>query len=297
MCKKMKITKGDENTIIYKILQTREMFYWRDDDEHRDEITLQELNSILPHNTVKSAPKASIKPKKKPKEKNNIAYNIAPFILVINIAPFILVIGMPLGVISIVNNYRIGQIIALVLLIIGLVTFEINLSRDTNEKDRTVARKRHKSELDPDINALLNNDKGVVNIVTGDGLGTTTELMQWFKFLEITGQLATSNQIILNNKQLMTDLKLIDKAAGEFDKFNFNYSVDIKNLPNYDQLAKRIRQNLKQTKREIRQELITPDVREIVQNIIKSDNKHLLELLPQHIHKEYSSQLIQNALN
>ena len=99
MCKKMKITKGDENTIIYKILQTREMFYLRDDDEHRDEITLQELNSILPHNTVKSAPKASIKPKKKPKEKNNIAYNIA------NIAPFILVIGMSLGVISITNNY------------------------------------------------------------------------------------------------------------------------------------------------------------------------------------------------
>ena len=290
MCKKMKITKGDENTIIYKILQTREMFYWRD-DEHRDEITLQELNSILPHNTIKFAPKASIKPKKKPREKNNIAYNIA------NIAPFILVIGMPLGVISIVNNYRIGQIIALVLLIIGLVTFEINLSRDTNEKDRTVARKRHKSELDPDINALLNNCNGVVNIVTGDDLGTTTELMQWFKFLEITGQLATSNQIILSNKQLMTDLKLIDKAAGEFDKFNFGYSVDIENLPNYDQLAKRIKQNLKQTKREIRQELITPDVREIVQNIIKSDNKHLLELLPQHIHKEYSSQLIQNALN
>ena len=288
---KMKITKGDENTIIYKILQTREMLHWRDDDKHRDEITLQELNSILPHNTIKFAPKASIKPKKKPREKNNIAYNIA------NIAPFILVIGMPLGVISIVNNYRIGQIIALVLLIIGLVTFEINLSRDTNEKDRTVARKRHKSELDPDINALLNNCNGVVNIVTGDGLGTTTELMQWFKFLEITGQLATSNQIILSNKQLMTDLKLIDKAAGEFDKFNFGYSVDIENLPNYDQLAKRIKQNLKQTKREIRQELITPDVREIVQNIIKSDNKHLLELLPQHIHKEYSSQLIQNALN
>lgn len=287
----MKITKGDENTIIYKILQTREMLHWRDDDKHRDEITLQELNSILPHNTVKSAPKVSIKPKKKPREKNNIAYNIA------NIAPFILVIGMPLGVISIVNNYRIGQIIALVLLIIGLVTFEINLSRDTNEKDRTVARKRHKSELDPDINALLNNCNGVVNIVTGDGLGTTTELMQWFKFLEITGQLATSNQIILSNKQLMTDLKLIDKAAGEFDKFNFGYSVDIENLPNYDQLAKRIKQNLKQTKREIRQELITPDMREIVQNIIKSDNKHLLELLPQHIHDEYSSQLIQNALN
>lgn len=288
---KMKITKGDENTIIYKILQTREMLYWRDDDKHRDEITLQELNSILPHNTVKSAPKASIKPKKKPKEKNNIAYNIA------NIAPFILIIGMSLGVISIVNNYRIGQIIALVLLIIGLVTFEINLSRGTDEKDRTVARKRHKSELDPDINALLNNCNGVVNIVTRDGLGTTTELMQWFKFLEITGQLATSNQIILSNKQLMTDLKLIDKAAGEFDKFNFGYSVDIENLPNYDQLAKRIKQNLKQTKREIRQELITPDVREIVQNIIKSDNKHLLELLPQHIHDEYSSQLIQNALN
>ena len=287
----MKITKGDENTIIYKILQTREMLYWRDDDKHRDEITLQELNSILPHNTVKSAPKASIKPKKKPKEKNNIAYNIA------NIAPFILIIGMSLGVISIVNNYRIGQIIALVLLIIGLVTFEINLSRGTDEKDRTVARKRHKSELDPDINALLNNCNGVVNIVTRDGLGTTTELMQWFKFLEITGQLATSNQIILSNKQLMTDLKLIDKAAGEFDKFNFGYSVDIENLPNYDQLAKRIKQNLKQTKREIRQELITPDVREIVQNIIKSDNKHLLELLPQHIHDEYSSQLIQNALN
>lgn len=288
---KMKITKGDENTIIYKILQTREILYWRDDDKHRDEIALQELNSILPHNTVKFVPKASIKPKKKPREKNNIAYNIA------NIAPFILVIGMPLGVISIVNNYRIGQIIALVLLIIGLVTFEINLSRDTNEKDRTVARKRHKSKLDPNINALLNNCNGVVNIVTGDGLGTTTELMQWFKFLEITGQLATSNQIILNNKQLMTDLKLIDKAAGEFDKFNFGYSVDIENLPNYDQLAKRIKQNLKQTKREIRQELITPDMREIVQNIIKSDNKHLLELLPQHIHKEYSSQLIQNALN
>lgn len=94
----MKITKGDENTIIYKILQTREMLYWRDDDEHRDEITLQELNSILPHNTVKSAPKASIKPKKKPKEKNN---------MVCNIAPFILVIGMSLGVISITNNYRI----------------------------------------------------------------------------------------------------------------------------------------------------------------------------------------------
>lgn len=291
MCKKMKITKGDENTIIYKILQTREMLYWRDDDEHRDEITLQELNSILPHNTVKFAPKASIKPKKKPREKNNIAYNIA------NIAPFILVIGMPLGVISIVNNYRIGQIIALVLLIIGLVTFEINLSRGTDEKDRIVARKRHKSELDPDINALLNNCNGVVNIVTGDGLGTTTELMQWFKFFETTSQLDTSNQIILSNKQLMTDLKLIDKAAGEFDKFNFNYSVDIENLPNYDQLAKRIKQNLKQTKREIRQELITPDVREIVQNIIKSDNKHLLELLPQHIHDEYSSQLIQNALN
>lgn len=288
---KMKITKGDENTIIYKILQTREILYWRDDDKHRDEIALQELNSILPHNTVKFVPKASIKPKKKPREKNNIAYNIA------NIAPFILVIGMPLGVISIVNNYRIGQIIALVLLIIGLVTFEINLSRDTNEKDRTVARKRHKSKLDPNINALLNNCNGVVNIVTGDGLGTTTELMQWFKFLEITGQLATSNQIILNNKQLMTDLKLIDKAAGEFDKFNFGYSVDIENLPNYDQLAKRIKQNLKQTKREIRQELITSDMREIVQNIIKSDNKHLLELLPQHIHKEYSSQLIQNALN
>ena len=287
----MKITKGDENTIIYKILQTREMLYWRDDDEHRDEITLQELNSILPHNTVKFAPKASIKPKKKPREKNNIAYNIA------NIAPFILVIGMPLGVISIVNNYRIGQIIALVLLIIGLVTFEINLSRGTDEKDRIVARKRHKSELDPDINALLNNCNGVVNIVTGDGLGTTTELMQWFKFFETTSQLDTSNQIILSNKQLMTDLKLIDKAAGEFDKFNFNYSVDIENLPNYDQLAKRIKQNLKQTKREIRQELITPDVREIVQNIIKSDNKHLLELLPQHIHDEYSSQLIQNALN
>ena len=287
----MKITKGDENTIIYKILQTREMLYWRDDDKHRDEITLQELNSILPHNTVKSAPKASIKPKKKPKEKNNIAYNIA------NIAPFILIIGMSLGVISIVNNYRIGQIIALVLLIIGLVTFEINLSRGTDEKDRTVARKRHKSELDPDINALLNNCNGVVNIVTRDGLGTATELMQWFKFLEITGQLATSNQIILSNKQLMTDLKLIDKAAGEFDKFNFGYSVDIEKLPNYDQLAKRIKQNLKQTKREIRQELITPDMREIVQNIIKSDNKHLFELLPQHIHDEYSSQLIQNALN
>ena len=287
----MKITKGDENTIIYKILQTREMFYWRDDDEHRDEITPQELNSILPHNAVKFAPKASKKPKKKPKEKNNIAYNIA------NIAPFILIIGMPLGVISIVNNYRIGQIIALVLLIIGLVTFEINLSLGTDEKDRTVARKRHKIELDPDINALLNNCNGVINIVTGDGLGTTTELMQWFKFLKITGQLATSNQIILSNKQLMTDLKLIDKAAGEFDKFNFGYSVDIENLPNYDQLAKRIKQNLKQTKREIRQELITPDMREIVQNIIKSDNKHLLELLPQHIHKEYSSQLIQNALN
>lgn len=95
----------------------------------------------------------------------------------------------------------------------------------------------------------------------------------------------------------MTDLKLIDKAAGKFDKFNFGYSVDIENLPNYDQLAKRIEQNLKQTKREIRQELITPNVREIVQNIIKSDNKHLLELLPQHIHEEYSSQLIQNALN
>ena len=288
---KMKITKGDENTIIYKILQTREMLYWRDDDKHRDEITLQELNSILPHNTVKSAPKASIKPKKKPKEKNNIAYNIA------NIAPFILIIGMSLGVISIVNNYRIGQIIALVLLIIGLVTFEINLSRGTDEKDRTVARKRHKSELDPDINALLNNCNGVVNIVTRDGLGTATELMQWFKFLEITGQLATSNQIILSNKQLMTDLKLIDKAAGEFDKFNFGYSVDIEKLPNYDQLAKRIKQNLKQTKREIRQELITPDMREIVQSIIKSDNKHLFELLPQHIHDEYSSQLIQNALN
>lgn len=288
MCKKMKITKGDENTIIYKILQTREMLHWRDDDKHRDEITLQELNSILPHNTVKFAPKASIKPKKKPREKNNIVYNIAPFILVI---------GMPLGVISIVNNYRIGQIIALVLLIIGLVTFEINLSLGTDEKDRTVARKRHKIELDPDINALLNNDKGVVNIITGDGLGTTTELMQWFKFLKITGQLATSNQIILSNKQLMTDLKLIDKAAGEFDKFNFGYSVDIENLPNYDQLANRIKQNLKQTKREIRQELITPNVREIVQNIIKSDNKHLLELLPQHIHEEYSSQLIQNALN
>lgn len=286
----MKITKDDENTIIYKILQTREMLYWRDDDEHCDEITLQELNSILPHNMVKSAPKASIKPKKKPKEKNNIDYSIAPFI-------FILVIGMSLGVISIVNNYRIDQIIALVLLIISLLTFEIKLSLGTDEKDRTVARKRHRIELDPDINALLNNDKGVVNIVTGDGLGTTTELMQWFKFLEITGQLATSNQIILSNKQLMTDLKLIDKAAGEFDKFNFNYSVDIENLPNYDQLAKRIKQNLKQTKREIRQELITPDVREIVQNIIKSDNKHLLELLPQHIHKEYSSQLIQNALN
>lgn len=295
MCKKMKITKGDENTIIYKILQTREMFYLRDDDEHCDEITLQELNSILPHNTMKSAPKVSIKPKKKPKEKNNIAYNIAYNIA--NIAPFILVIGMPLGVISIVNNYRIGQIIALVLLIIGLVTFEINLSLGTDEKNRTVARKRHKIELDPDIDTLLNNDKGVVNIVTGDGLGTTTELMQWFKFLKITGQLATSNQIILSNKQLMTDLKLIDKAAGKFDKFNFDYSVDIKNLPNYDQLAKRIKQNLKQTKREIRQELITPDVREIVQNIIKSDNKNLLELLPQHIHKEYSSQLIQNALN
>ena len=290
MCKKMKITKGDENTIIYKILQTREMFYWRDDDEHRDEITPQELNSILPHNTVKFAPKASIKPKKKPKEKNNIDYSIAPFI-------FILVIGMSLGVISIVNNYRIDQIIALVLLIISLLTFEIKLSLGTDEKDRTVARKRHKIELDPDINALLNNDKGVVNIVTGDGLGTTTELMQWFKFLEITGQLATSNQIILSNKQLMTDLKLIDKAAGEFDKFNFGYSVDVENLPNYDQLAKRIKQNLKQTKREIRQELITPDVREIVQNILKSDNKHLLELLPQHIHEEYSSQLIQNALN
>lgn len=291
----MKITKGDENTIIYKILQTKEMFYLRDDNDHRDEITLQELNSILPHDTVKSAPKASIKPKKKPKEKNNIAYNIA------NIAPFIFilvtVIGMSLGVISIVNNYRIGQIIALVLLIISLVTFEIKLSHDTDKKDRTVARKGHKIELDPDINALLNNDKGVVNIVTEDGLGTTTELMQWFKFLEITGQLATSNQIILSNKQLMTDLKLIDKAAGKFDKFNFDYSVDIKNLPNYDQLAKRIKQNLKQTKREIRQELITPDVREIVQNIIKSDNKNLLELLPQHIHKEYSSQLIQNALN
>lgn len=287
---KMKITKGDENTIIYKILQTREMLCWRDDDEHRDEITLQELNSILPHNMVKFAPKASIKPKKKPKEKNNIDYSIAPFI-------FILVIGMSLSVISIVNNYRIDQIIALVLLIIGLVTFEINLSLGTDEKDRTVARKRHKIELDSDINALLNNCNGVVNIVTGDGLDTTTELMQWFKFLEITGQLATSNQIILSNKQLMTDLKLIDKAAGEFDKFNFNYSVDIKNLPNYDQLAKRIKQNLKQTKREISQELITPDVREIVQNIIKSDNKHLLELLPQHIHEEYSSQLIQNALN
>lgn len=288
MYKKMKITKGDENTIIYKILQTREMLCWRDDDKHRDEITLQELISILPHNTVKFAPKASIKPKKKPKEKNNIVYNIAPFILVI---------GMSLGVISITNNYRTGQVIALALLIIGLLTFEIKLSRDTDKKDRTVARKRHKSELDPDINALLNNENGVVNIVTGDGLGTTTELMQWFKFLEITGQLATSNQIILSNKQLMTDLKLIDKAAGEFDKFNFCYSVDIENLPNYDQLAKRIKQNLKQTKRKIRQELITPDVREIVQNIIKSDNKHLLELLPQHIHEEYSSQLIQHALN
>lgn len=285
---KMKITKDDENTIIYKILQTRRMLYWRDDDEHRDEITLQELNSILPYNTVKSVPKASIKPKKKPKEKSN---------MVCNIAPFILVIGMSLGVISITNNYRTGQVIALALLTIGLLTFEIKLSRDTNEKDRTVARKRHKSELDPDINVLLNNDNGVANIVTGDGLGTTTELMQWFKFLEITGQLATSNQIILSNKQLMTDLKLIDKAAGEFDKFNFGYSVDIENLPNYDQLAKRIKQNLKQTKREIRQELITPDVREIVQNIIKSDNKHLLELLPQHIHDDYSSQLIQNALN
>lgn len=288
MCKKMKITKDDENTIIYKILQTREMLYWRDDDEPRDEITLQELNSILPYNTVKFAPKALIKPKKKPKEKNNMPYNIAPFILII---------GMSLGVISIVNNYRIDQIIALALLIIGLLTFEIKLSCDTGEKDRTVARKRHKSELDPDINALLNNDNGVVNIVTGDGLGTTTELMQWLKFMEITDQLATANQIILSNKQLMTDLKLIDKAAGEFDKFNFGYSVDIENLPNYDQLAKRIKQNLKQTKREIRQELITPDVREIVQNIIKSDNKHLLELLPQHIHEEYSSQLIQNALN
>lgn len=288
MCKKMKITKDDENTIIYKILQTRRMLYWRDDDEHRDEITLQELNSILPHNAVKFAPKASIKPKKKPKEKNNIVYNVVPLILVI---------GMSLGVISITNNYRTGQVIALALLIIGLLTFEIKLSRDTDEKGRTVARKRHKSELDPDINALLNNDNGVVNIVTGDGLGTTTELMQWFKFLEITGQLATSNQIILSNKQLMTDLKLIDKAAGEFDKFNFGYSVDIENLPNYDQLAKRIKQNLKQTKREIRQELITPVVREIVQNIIKSDNKHLLELLPQHIHEEYSSQLIRNALH
>lgn len=288
MCKKMKITKDDENTIIYKILQTREMLYWRDDDEPRDEITLQELNSILPHNAVKFVPKASIKPKKKPKEKNNMVYNIAPFILVI---------GMSLGVISITNNYRIGQVIALVLLVIGLLTFEIKLSRDTDEKDRTVARKRHKSKLDPDINALLNNDNGVVNIITGDGLGTATELMQWFKFLEIIGQLATSNQIILSNKQLITDLKLIDKAAGEFDKFNFGYSVDIENLPNYDQLAKRIKQNLKQTKHEIRQELITPNVREIVQNIIKSNNKHLLELLPQHIHEEYSSQLILNALN
>lgn len=287
----MKIIKDDENTIIYKILQAREMLYLHDDDKHCDEITLQELNSILPHNTVKFAPKASIKPKKKPREKNNIAYNIA------NIVPFILVIGMSLGVISITNNYRTGQVIALVLLIIGLLTFEIKLSLGTDEKDRTVARKRHKSELDPDINALLNNDNGVINIVTGDGLGTTTELMQWFKFFEITGQLDISNQIILSNKQLMTDLKLIDKAAGEFDKFNFNYSVDIENLPNYDQLAKRIKQNLKQTKREIRQELITPVVREIVQNIIKSDNKHLLELLPQHIHEEYSSQLIRNALH
>lgn len=94
---KMKITKDDENTIIYKILQTREMLHWRDDDKHRDEITLQELNSILPHTTVKFAPKASIKPKKKPIEKNNMVYNTAPFILII---------GMSLGVISITNNYR-----------------------------------------------------------------------------------------------------------------------------------------------------------------------------------------------
>lgn len=115
--------------------------------------------------------------------------------------------------------------------------------------------------------------------------------------MEIIGQLATSNQIILSNKQLITDLKLIDKATGEFDKFNFGYSVDIEKLPNYDQLAKRIKQNLKQTKRKIHQELITSDMHEIVQNIIKSDNKHLLELLPQHIHEEYSSQLIQIALN
>lgn len=137
------------------------------------------------------------------------------------------------------------------------------------------------------------------------------ELADWqlkMKFCQALWRKKEVAQLFTDNPQFLTLVKTLDKAAGKKEMHTYaylnrpnrvetTYEVDVTKLPQYPKTKQAIKQDLAVLGQKLEDQVLQPDLTQIVDYIMQSGNPDLVSYLPITVHENYSNTLLENAMD